>query len=323
MRKKRSASGCSAFIRWYCCMAGVWQARQRATTCGRNVEYKLARARPRRRHDDPAGQPRDCSATTGSSRRPGSSRPTATRAGCCGAADALLRGLGVEPAALDGFAVTVGPGLLHRPARRDQQHPGPRPRRGTAVRRAADARRARARLRRPRGAHRGAHGRVPRRDVFGAVRRGRAAATAGGGAVLSSRCSTRSWPSRPSRAGSLSSGTLRRRGARRSPRACRRRRSRTSGSSSRLPSPAWPSRGWARGRASPRRPCGRSTCGRRTSGHPGRERRLRRAGDRARRGRPGAAPGRLPPAPLDPGADRGGGRAGASGRRARRAVRSR
>src|SRR4051794_14584977 len=24
MRKKRSASGCSAFMRWYCCMAGVW-----------------------------------------------------------------------------------------------------------------------------------------------------------------------------------------------------------------------------------------------------------------------------------------------------------
>ncbi|MFN8091405.1 MAG: tRNA (adenosine(37)-N6)-threonylcarbamoyltransferase complex dimerization subunit type 1 TsaB [Vicinamibacteria bacterium] len=80
---------------------------RRATTL-RNVEYQLPRARPRPRHHDAAGRPRG--GRGGGRPGRGARRTSGHSRWVLGAADALLRGLGIAPGDLDGFAVTVGPG---------------------------------------------------------------------------------------------------------------------------------------------------------------------------------------------------------------------
>src|SRR5439155_1661650 len=75
MRKNKRASGCSAFMRWYCCMAGV-----RAALVATDIGLEEPRLSPRRTRPSPA-QPKKTSASANCS-----------RSICFGPAVASLRG---------------------------------------------------------------------------------------------------------------------------------------------------------------------------------------------------------------------------------------
>ena len=133
MRKKSSASGCSAFMRWYCCMAGVrWRRRgirsmrprglmaPQYTGSGpragplprpkRRCYRRPGYARPRGRHDTERAAWRSSRAGEVAGRGAPRDRRIPSSRGCCRPSSSCSRPWGSAPRDVEGYAVTAGPG---------------------------------------------------------------------------------------------------------------------------------------------------------------------------------------------------------------------
>src|SRR4029453_9077028 len=123
MRKKSSASGCSAFIRWYCCIAGVVVAE--AAGMGQEVYRLRGRGQaPCRRRGATVSSPalRVVAVDTSSERASvalmasggvGAEVRLLTQVPSVAvlpAVDFVLRSLGLAPLDVEGYAVGIGPG---------------------------------------------------------------------------------------------------------------------------------------------------------------------------------------------------------------------
>ena len=260
MRKKSSASGCSAFIRWYCCMAGV------AVPAAVGMAGGVYRQRGRRRARlavrerallsspavrvlavDTSGEQGSVAVVEGGEAR-GEVRlrpPVGHSLTLLPAIEFLLRALGVRSARRRGLCDRTRPGVVHRRAGGPRHGPGAGTRERPAVPRPVEPGRAggadRGRGRLPGGDR----GRLPRRGLDAPLRPPGAPAGTGGAAGAGGRA--RRPAGRPARWSAAGRSAMRHcsRSARRT-HGCR-RAARTwparSGS--------WRSRGCARARASP------------------------------------------------------------------------